>query len=331
MPVTIHDVARSLNLSHTTVSRVLNDRNTISIPARTRERVRTAAQAMGYSPNRAARALVTGRTYLVALQVFRLGSPYAWMVAQQMQENVIRDGYEVLTREFGGGDLTLQSSVDGILALDTIHPLHNNERPDVPYVLMGRFIPQSLQMAQSLQLDYVYVDLEYGARLATQHLVKAGRKRIAHVTSTSGLREQGTQEEEARCRGYRTVMEDAGLSPEFIVAASDSRQDGCEVLLTYAAEHGIPDALFCRNDELAAGCFRALHFLGRRIPEDTAVIGHDGLQESEYLQPALSTVSPPVEEMCRLAWQFLRARMQDKDAAPQTTILNPSLLLRESA
>lgn len=320
MSVTIRDVARSLNLSHTTVSRVLNDRDAISIPHITRERVRTAAKQMGYSPNRSARALVTGRTNLVALQIYRLTSPYAWMVSQQLQDNATRDGYEVVTREFGRGDLTLQSSVDGILALDTFHLPQDTARLTVPYVMMG-MLP-----LQHLHLDYVGVDFEYGARLAVEHLIRSGKRRIAHMTI-----EALTKQEEARFHGYRMAMEEAGLPAEFVITPSLLRHDGYGAMLAYAAQHGVPDAVFCLSDELAAGCLRALHELGRRIPEQTAVIGYDGLNEGEYLQPALSTVLQPVEEMCRVAWKFLRRRMQEPDAPPQTALLKPSLLLRASA
>jgi len=321
MAVTIRDVAQSLNLSHTTVSRVLNGSQSISVPEITRERVRAAAQQMGYIPNRAARALVTGQTHLVALQAYRLSSPYAWMVSEKMQEIVAQDGYEVLVREFGGGDLTLQASVDGILALDTLHlPGNSVLSPSVPYVLMGRTPPHALR------LDYVGIDRAYGARLAVEHLIRMGRRRIAHVTSADIHRG-----EDRRGQTYRAVMREAGLAVELLPVPSDLRRHGYETLLAYAAENGIPDALFCRNDELATGCLRALKELGRQVPGDTAVIGCDGIEEGEYLSPPLSTILSPVEEMCHQAWQFLRRRMKEPDAPVQEIMLRPSLLLRQSA
>lgn len=321
MPVTIRDVARSLNLSHTTVSRALNGREAINIPAATRERVRVTANQMGYTPNRAARALATGRTHLIALQTYRLSSPYAWMVSQQMQEILGADGYEVLVREFGRGDLTLQSSVDGIFALDSRHlPSENSLPPAVPYVLLGT------RPSPAPPLDFVGLDLGEGARLATEHLIKAGRRRIVHLTSADLA-----VEDDARCRGYEAALRSAGLAAEYIKTPADLRRQGYDALLAFAARQDVPDALLCRNDELAAGCLRALHELGRSVPGDTAVIGCDGTDEGEYLSPPLSTIAVPVAEMCRLAWRFLRRRIEEPDCPVQEAVLLPSLLLRQSA
>ena len=258
------------------------------------------------------------------MQVYRLSSPYVGMVSQQMQEVVAQDGYELIMREFGGGDLTLQSSVDGILALNAGRVPHgvvpeDSARPAVPYVLIGT------HHSNPTHLDRVDVDLEDVARQATQHLIGLGRRRIAHVTSKMGL------PGDTRCEGYRAAMAAAGLPAAFLNVPGDQRTDGFAVIERCIAEGSLPDALFCRNDELALGCLRALYKSGRHVPEDVAVIGCDGVEEGAYGYCALTTIKLPVAEMCHTAWQFLRRRIEEPDTPPQAVTLHSSLLLRESA
>ncbi|MBC8137457.1 MAG: LacI family DNA-binding transcriptional regulator, partial [Fibrella sp.] len=139
MPVTIRDIAKQSNLSHTTVSRVLNNREAINIPANTRERVRQIAREMGYRPNLNARALATGRTNMVALQLFRIDSPFCAQVARTLQSLAWQDGYEILVHEFEGNEGNIRSVVDGVLFLDRLVPSSETEGGVLPRVFMGSF------------------------------------------------------------------------------------------------------------------------------------------------------------------------------------------------
>ncbi|MBC8140272.1 MAG: LacI family DNA-binding transcriptional regulator [Armatimonadetes bacterium] len=312
MPVTIRDIAKQSNLSHTTVSRILNNRDAINIPAATRSRVRSVAEEMGYRPNANARALATGRTYLVALQLFRVDSPFCASVARTLQSLAWHDGYEVLTHEFDGRENSLRSVVDGVLVLDRLQSVPP-ANPTTPCVSLGSFYDETG--------DYVGVDLEGASREILHHFLQAGRRRIAFVARDQHEITDG------RRIAYSEVLRMAGLTEEFVFLPENTRSHGRRCFAEYADKHGIPDALFCVNDEVAVGCFRALRDRGLRVPEDVALVGCDGTEEGQYHDPPLTTIAQPIEEMCRLAWEFLKQRMANPDATWQQTTLSANLRL----
>jgi DNA-binding LacI/PurR family transcriptional regulator len=108
----------------------------------------------------------------------------------------------------------------------------------------------------------------------------------------------------------------------------DTRAHGHETLRGHAGT--FPDALFCENDELAVGCCRALAERGLRVPDDVAVVGCDGIDEAAFLQPPLTTIVQPVDEMCRLGWEFLKRRIADRDAERRHAVLPARLEVRAS-
>lgn len=312
MPVTIRDIAKQSNLSHTTVSRVLNNRDAINIPAATRERVQAIALDMGYRPNRHARALVTGRTQMVALQLFRVDSPFCASVARALQSLAWRDGYEILVHEFEGRESNLRSVIDGVLLLDQLKPFSDSDNA-VPTVSMGTF--------HATDGDFVGVDLEPGSREILRHFLQSGRRRIAFVA-----REQ-YEVTDGRWLAYRDVLGEAGLAEEYVFLPENTRTNGRQFLAEHIARHGVPDALFCVNDEVAIGCSRAVRDAGKRVPEDVALVGCDGTEEGEYHNPPLTTIAQPIEEICRLSWEYLKNRLANPESPWQQTTLSANLRL----
>jgi LacI family transcriptional regulator len=322
MPTTIRDIARQLNLSHTTVSRVLNNRDAIRIPEATRDRVRAAARELGYRPNLSARALVTGRSKLIALQLYRLDSPFAMEVARRLQALAWEDGYEVLVHEFLGDNTNLRSVVDGVLLLDRIFSPEDSlprAEDQIPHVALGAFHVDTI--------DSVGVDLYTPGLEVMQLLLKAGCKRIAFLGQS-----QMDPEADGRMAAYRAAMQEAGLPPIPIEASDHARprSSGYAAMRTFLSGKIAPEAIFCKSDELAVGCYRALRERGLRIPDDVAVIGCDGLDEGLFLPPPLTTLSQPIEALCQQGWQFLKRRMEDRDLPRQQAILSATLTLRES-
>jgi LacI family transcriptional regulator len=321
MPVTILDIARQVNLSHTTVSRVLNGRTAIHIPEATRSRVLAVARELGYRPNLSARALVTGRSKLIALQLYHLNSSFGMEVARQLQILAWQDGYEVLVHEFLGDDTNLRSVVDGVLLLDRIfHPVDTRplaEEP-TPHVALGSFYIDTI--------DSVGVDLRAASREAMDLLLSTGRERVIFV----GRQDAFVERVDGRIGAYHEAMVEAGLPPVLIHSPANTRIHGRQALLDHLGQCGVPEAVFCQNDELAMGCYRALHERGLRIPDDVAVIGCDDIDEGQFLTPALTTISQPISALCETGWAFLKNRMEDRTCALQQAMLPASLTLRES-
>jgi DNA-binding LacI/PurR family transcriptional regulator len=321
MPVTILDIARQVNLSHTTVSRVLNGRTAINIPETTRSRVLAVARELGYRPNLNARALVTGRSKLIALQLFRMDSPFAMEVARQMQALAWQDGYEVLVHEFMGSNTTLYAVVDGIFLLDRIYRPEDptpSPKDQTPQVSLGAFHVETV--------DSVGVDLESPSRAAMELLIRSGRKKIAFL----GQYDPAQSTPDGRLTAYSASMSDAGLIPVLLPASANTRLQGHQILLAHIARHGAPEAVFCENDELAVGCYRALREQGLRIPEDTAVIGCDAIDEGTFLDPPLTTISQPIAALCAKGWEFMQSRIEDRMQKPRHVLLPAQLLLQRS-
>jgi len=327
--ITIQAIATHLQLSPATVSRVLNRREDAFISQTTRQRVLRAAAEMGYRPNRAARALVTGRTDLITLALNRVRSSYYTEVIYQLQEQLRRDGYETLVGQMAGErDTGLDAlglsewPTDGIIIVDPLSDLRPLARGSLlqqtPFVCIGT-VP--IEVA-----DYVVVDLDSGAREAVEHLISLGCRRIGYFAG-KGVCHPG----DARYDAYSRTIQEAGLQPEIIAVAPATRSHARAALCDYVRDRGCPDGLFCFHDDLALAAYRALCDLGLRVPEEVALVGCDGIQETQYLEKPLTTIVQPLESMCALAWQYLQRRMQDPAAPLQQTILTPCLEIRPSS
>lgn len=331
--VTTYDIAREAGVSRTTVSFVLNGRMDIAIPEQTRARIIGIARELGYQANHAARALASGKTRMVALWTYGLyDASFIWDL-RIMRGILKNDGYD--THVVETDDLVDEKAtwlnegswpVDAIVAFESPRTVdayldagHGNHTPIV-----------SVGAHWSERADFVGTDLFETSLEAVQHLLSKGRKRVSWFAP------------DARCLlgqsrydAYTLAMRQAGLSPEYIgiplLATCDECRTAFEMLPKYISSHGCPEALFCSSDEIAIGAQRALQDLGLRIPDDVAIVGCEGIEETAYHHPRISTIEAPVAESCRVAWEFLKRRMEDPSAPRQQMILKPKLVIRESS
>ncbi|MCC6441924.1 MAG: LacI family DNA-binding transcriptional regulator [Armatimonadetes bacterium] len=322
MPVTIRDIARQLGVSHTTVSRVLNSKQDTFISQGTRERVLTAAQEMGYYPNRLARALAGGRTHMITLWINETHAPFYGRMVYYFQQHVWENNYEMVISAYSGetGLLLGSSEVsgwpsDGIIAVDLLRSMGTPlSALPMPVVTLGVFYDPSV--------DYVGVDLNAAATEVMSHLLEPGPRRVAYL---------GIAEPDQRHSIYTRAVREAGLEPEYIIVPNGLRACTRSVVRDYVKAHGCPEAIFCHNDDGAIGAYRGLRDLGIRIPDDVALVGCDGIEDTEYLDTPISTVAQPSEEMCRLGWEYLKRRMADPSLPLQQTVLQARLVIRESS
>ncbi|RYX82285.1 LacI family transcriptional regulator [bacterium] len=332
MAVTIHDIARELNLSSMTVSRVLSQPDSNLVKPVTRLRVEEAAQRMGYRPNRNARALASGRTNIIALWISHLSTSVYSQIAQACRVAVQGAGLEISISEMDWhfraheGHRLFQWPVDGILAVDPPPQdvlekmLSSTNWKDVPRVHLGS--GQSVPW----EGDYAHVDLGAATRTAIEHLVSIGRKRIAYVVPWGG-NQPGMWHYDA----YIEVLKKAGLRPECIVMDDWECPTVRRTVIEHIKAHGHPDGIFCHHDEFAIATFRALRDLDLQVPKDVALIGCEGNIFLEYFDPPISTVAMPVDDMCRTAWELLRQRINEPDSPPRNAILPFEFLARASS
>ena len=328
-PITIHELAEHINVSTATIWRAVYDQKGIS--EETRKRVLQQMNELGYEPNQAARALVTKRSYMVSLWTQSLGDTYSTMVLREMRRVLAEDGYEMLVRDMGEGinmrgkhAMNRQWPVDGIIVLDGTEEvrclLRSARKPSVPLVSIGGNYEESV--------DYAGVDLRDGAMQAAKYLIGIGCKRVAFLAPRT-INTEGRPRRE----GYLTAVIESGLSPEFIITDSDFavRRSAWLSAKAYITEQGAPDGILCMNDDQAIGTYRALRELGLRVPEDVALIGCDGIEETEYYEKPISTLVQPIYEMCAKACQFLMQRMKDPSIPHQCALFKPHLVVRESS
>lgn len=324
---TLKDVATAAGVGQATASYVLNN-STKAFSPETRERVLQAARTLGYQPNIAARTLATQRSQTIALWIANAHAPFFAQVIYHLQRQARQGGYEVIIREMAGdpGSLPAGSQlsgwpVDGIIAFQGAAYvqafLKANPVLHLPLISIGEYHEQCS--------DFITIDLATGARDAVRHLLERGR-RVAFLVPAAAKRTG-----EARHDAYLEAMMEAGAVPEYILTESKQRADVRQTLQSYIPGQGCPDGIFCYNDDMALGAYRGLCDLGLRIPKQVAIVGCDGIEDTEYLETPLSTIVQPVEEMCALAWQFLQKRMQEPDYISQQGIVTAELAIRASS
>lgn len=323
--ITQAQIAKKLGVSRQLVTFALAGYPQVS--KESRERILAAARSLGYRPNPHARALRRQRTGIIALWIPDQISTHYTHVARELGRQVKQARHELIISEVGAAEaqrIVPHVPVDGICAVDaspTVQlELEALKAKGVPVVSVGTYVSQST--------DSVQVDLLAGAVEAMEHLVQSGFQRIAHATFV-----RKDVSHESRRAGYVRVMRQAGLKPEFICYPLTEQQRPItrQLIQDYVRKHGRPEAIFCHSDDAALGIYRGLCDLGVRVPQEVALVGCDGIEDTEYLECPLTTLLQPVAAMCAQAWQFLQQRLERPDAAVQRAMLKPALAVRDSS
>ena len=323
--VTQAQIAEKLGISRQLVTFALGGYPQVS--KESRARILAAALEMGYRPNPHARAMLRKKTGIIALWIPDQISTHYSHVARELGRLVKQAGQELIISEVGAADMKqiwTHVPFDGICAVDASKAvqleLKSLAAKSVPVVSLGSY--------SSSVTDNVHVDMEAGTTQAMQHLIGSGFRRIAHATFV-----RKNIAGESRRIGYTNAMREAGLETEFIHYPLSERQRPVarQLIRDYVAAHGKPEAIFCHSDDAALGIYRGLCDAGIRVPADIALVGCDGIEDTEYLECPLTTLVQPVAEMCDAAWQFLQNRLAEPTTPIQQTILTPQLAIRASS
>ncbi|MGH8794532.1 MAG: LacI family DNA-binding transcriptional regulator [Stackebrandtia sp.] len=327
-------VAALAGVGRGTVSRVIN--GSAQVSERARQAVNEAVAELGYVPNQAARALVTRRTDTVALVISesadRLwGEPYFAGVIRGINRQLSESGFRLMFTLASSREererlepYLLSRHVDGVLLI-SLHgedPMPKHLRDSgMPVVLCGAPV-------SGLRVPYVDSDNRGGARLATEHLKAAGRRKIAMV---AGPQDMAVGRD--RLAGYRDVLREAGAAEasELIEIGDFSEASGLSATRALLERTPDLDAVFCASDPMAFGALRALREHGRRVPDDVAVVGFDDSPLAEHTDPPLTTVHQPVESMGREMSRLLVAQIRGEKPDPPTSILGTRLVIRTSS
>jgi len=331
MAVTMSDIARDLHLSVVTVSKVLRNKGKISL--KTRKLVLDRAEKLGYRPNWIARSLVTRRTYTIGLLLPDFTHLFFAEIAKAVAETVRAQGFHVLISyseenpelEKSEIESMLARQVDGLIIASAQTPeqlafFEGIQRRKTPFVLIDRFIP-------GVAASFVGVDDKEIGRLATEHLLVQGCRKIAHLRGPRiGLAEH-------RMGGYLKTLERNGLKslPHHVVEAGFTDQTGYEAMNKMLGTTPLPDGVFCYNDPVAIGTIRAILKAGLRVPTDIGVVGAGNIRYSDMLVVPLTTVDQQTVEVGRRAAGLLLEQIgRAKGGAPKKVLLPPRLVARQS-
>jgi DNA-binding LacI/PurR family transcriptional regulator len=330
---TLEEVGAAAGVSRATVSRVINDSPKVS--PKTREVVERAVAKLGYSPNRAARSLVTRRTDAIALVVCE---PEARVFAEPFFVAVVRginsaaadaDKNLVLLiaqdeRERESARRYLrQDHVDGVVLMS----LHGDDplpqqlgQTGMPTVLVGRPLGRPV-------VPYVDADNRGGARLAVEHLLGLGRRKIATITGPLSMC-AGID----RYDGYRDALQAAGIrqSARLVESGDFGEESGYVAMMRLLKRRPDLDAVFVASDLMASSALRALRESDRDVPGDVAVVGFDDFPLALHTVPALTTIENPVEEMSRASAELLLQSIA-RDGTKIGHVVCPTRLVRRAS
>ncbi|MFB7209602.1 LacI family DNA-binding transcriptional regulator [Streptomyces sp. NPDC056255] len=331
---TLEEVAARAGVGRGTASRVINGSPRVS--AQTREAVQAAVAELGYVPNRAARALAANRTDAIALVVPEsetrfFAEPYFSDIVRGVGAALADTDMQLLLTLVGSdrerrrlAQYLTAHRVDGVLMV-SVHaddPLPDLlEQLGMPAVMGGR---------RSASETFAAVDSDNfgGARAAVAHLVTRGRRSIATITGPRDV--HGAQR---RLDGYRAGVREAGLEPdERLIAPADfSEEGGARAMRELLARRPDVDAVFAASDVMAAGARQVLREAGRRIPDDVALIGFDDSAVARHMDPALTSVRQPIEEMGRTMARVLLKEIASETQERPQIVLPTELVVRDSS
>lgn len=331
--ITIKDIARTLGISPSTVSRALKDHPDIS--AETRKQVQQLANSVNYRPNALALSLRRSKSNTIGVVIPEMVHHFFSTVISGIDDYAFSKGYNTMlcqtnedpNREMRNIQALLDSRVDGLL----ISVSKNTQSSERLQKLIDSGFPVTFfdRVCEDVVTHKVITDDFEGGRIATKHLVRIGCKRIAHLSSPESLTIGRLRKE-----GYCTALQEAGLTvdPHLILEADSSKQlhESSEQLVTIASEI---DGIFATNDDTAVAAIQILQRNGYKVPDDIAVIGFGDGPITDLVSPTLSTVVQKGYDIGYEAARMLISQIDNELVTLEfeTRIFTPELRVRESS
>ncbi len=314
------DVATEAGVSRALVSLVM--RGSPKVSDKRRAAVLEAADALGYRPNAAARALAERRSNTIGVIINDLHNPFFADVVDGIHDAAVEAGYRLLMNTSWLGDEAaaleafLEHRVDGIMMLGPMATTEIIQRAakQSPLVAIGSPVPG---------VDSVVNDDERGGELVAQHLVDLGHDDIAHIDGGTGAGAAG------RKRGFLLASEAAGLKPR-VVGGDYSEEAGSRGAKKLLGTKRRPTAIFAPNDLAAIGVLDRLQSAGLQTPEDVSVVGYDDTLLASLTAVSLTTINQPRAEMGRVGFECVMERLDGGRKAPVAHVLSPELVVRRT-
>lgn len=333
--ITLKDIAKILGISVATVSRVLNDKPDVS--ELTRYKVKKLIKAYNYKPNTLAIKFRQHKSGIIGVIVPRLPHYFFSMVFSGILNVANRKGYSIMLYETNNDfekeieyiDILMNNNVDGLLislskTTSDFDHLQKIKEEKIPIVLFDN-------VSEYFNGTKVIVDDTYGAFKAVEHLIKSGRKKIAHIkgNKTSLVAKK-------RLDGYINALQKYEFQIENsiileCIKVNDEEGYSLTKQLLSLPENNLPDAIFVVTDEVAVGVIKALKEANKKIPDEIAVVGFSDSVVAKVTEPQLTTVQQPGVEMGKRAVEILINKIEKGEDRVFTEVLNTQLIIRGSS
>ena len=328
MSVTIKDIAKLAGVSHTTVSRALNDSPLIS--QRTKAKIKTIAETLNYTPNYNAKSLVLDRSYNIGLFFSTItqgtSSSFFFEVVKGVN-NVIHKGFNLIVSgidEYADLNAINNKHFDGIIIMSQStkddYFIYNILEKKIPIVVLNREVPDA-------HVINILSDDRNGVQNAVEYLISEGHRDIALIEGREGFKSSYERRE-----GFvqALINHNIPIRKDYIVEGKYDMESGYRAMNQLLSLTNIPTAVFCSNDDMAVGAIKAIVNEGLRVPEDISIIGFDDNIFSSFLTPALTTIKKPIEEISTKGAEKLLKLIDDKMLENERIYVPTTLQKRES-
>jgi len=322
----IKDVAKAAGVSTATVSRVLA--NNAPVRPETRERVMQTIEALGCRPNLIARSLRVQKSAKIGLVVSDIRNPFFTAIGRAVEDAAYEQGYSVLMcntdenpeKEKMYLNILHDENVAGVIFSPT-HKFSSsteNFKTKIPFVIIDRTVKTD-------KADMVLLDNVSAAYELTSHLIENGYRHIAALfgnASTTG---------EDRKRGFQNALKEHGLEPVSIHFVEPRIKHGYAMTTELLKQPERPDAIFTSNSLLTVGAFQAIRDCGLSVPNEIALVGFDETTWGALVDPPITLIAQPTEEIGRTATELLFQRIAEPERSPKTVTLKGKMLVRGSS
>ncbi len=327
--ITRKEVAEHAGVSVAVVSYVVND-GPRPVSPETRVKVEKAIEELGYYPNELARSLSRQQTAIIGLIIPSLLNPVFAEIAESLARYCEAEAYQVMLggtgrnhqKEVAFAKSLRAKQVDGVVMIPSESPqevLEPLQRAYIPTVVLEHDLPDTHCIA---------IDDLQGGRLATEHLLSLGHRRIGMIK-----RKRSSALSHLRFTAFQETLlnADISLDPALVVESDAGQMAGYISMQKLLAQAQPPTAVFAHNDVLAMGAISAIYNAGLTVPGDISVIGYDDTVHANYFNPPLTTVKSPIADMGRQAGRTILELIQNDDPLPAQTVMLPvELIVRAS-
>lgn len=326
--ITIKDIARLANVSHTTVSRALNNSPLIKEP--TKRKILEIASQLNYSPNVNAKSLVMQKSHSIGLFLTSISNG----TSSSFLADTIKGVNSMITNEYnlfirGIDDYEDYTSInsqrfDGIILMsqsvsDNSFIYHVLQKK-IPLVVLNREVEET-------SIPNVLSNDTEGARMAVEYLITNGHHDIAIIEGTPSFKSSHMRKE-----GYLQALMEAGIpiKKEYSISGNYDMESGSQAMEQLLSLTSPPTAVFCSNDDMAIGAMNTVFARGLSVPNNISIVGFDDSGFSQYTTPRLTTVKRPVEEISRVGVERLLSLIGRKEEEVERTFMKTELIVRDS-